>query len=186
MSTNYCYSTSLRSALPGLQLLARPLCHGRVQQRSVLAALRSDLWGPLFLWRLLAETQRVTKPCGFGEGTGLSHLQCTAGIPPPQPVESLGPPCPAEVSHAERPECDTEQGTFGACLPGKHLSGNQTGRCWVVWLHRRGTFLFPCKLSLHYPRKVKKYPYPSYRLWAPPPMGDRLDLPPKSQNPTPP
>lgn len=27
------------------------------------------------------------------------HLQCTAGTHPPQPAESLGPPCPAEVSH---------------------------------------------------------------------------------------
>lgn len=68
----YC-STSVGSALPILTA-GGPLCRAHPS---------SGFWNALFLGRLLAEIQAVTKLCGFGKRAGLPDLKPTGSTPPP-------------------------------------------------------------------------------------------------------
>ena len=67
----------------GLWLLERLYCRTWVLQRGLVAALSSDLRGPLFYGRLLVESKTVTKLCGLGKRTGLPHLKGTTDVPIP-------------------------------------------------------------------------------------------------------
>lgn len=65
-----------------LQLLLRPLCFAQVMQKGLLDEPSSEIWGALFMGRLLVETQKVTELCGFRKGTSILDLQCTVSAFP--------------------------------------------------------------------------------------------------------
>lgn len=135
-----CYSTSLGVHCPipswGHSAMLSPA------EGSLLTAPSIDLWSPLFLERLLAETWWLN--CGFKKGTGLPHLVSRASTHPDNLMNHLAGP--TLLSSAIPGSQSAMQSWDFWCTFPTALSRKQMGECEVVWLPCRGaTSIFPVR-----------------------------------------
>lgn len=158
------------SALPCLSLLVRSHFCTQFLERGLLAALNSDFRGSCFLGRILADTQTVTKLCGFRKRAYILHLKCTAGAFSHLLNHLVSPILLSSVSQGDQSAPQSQH--FQTVSPGKAFVQEQDG-FWDLLLHcMAGASPISSSSSVHITlgRRSASAPSPTC-LWELPPMG---------------